>query len=81
MFQPDSDSVKFCRVSRFKEKFRQLNILAGIFKLVPILSWLPKYKWKENFANDLVSGFTVGVMQVPQGRARFPNRVSLYGLW
>jgi len=44
-----------------------INFVSSLLKLVPILQWLPKYNWKGDFINDLVSGFTVGVMHVPQG--------------
>lgn len=41
-----------------------VNFLVGF---IPIASWLPKYKWKNDLLNDIVGGFTVGVMHVPQG--------------
>lgn len=34
---------------------------------VPILRWLPKYKWKADLMRDLIAGFTVAVMHIPQG--------------
>lgn len=41
-----------------------------IKKKVPILDWLPKYKWSEDLAADLMAGFTVAVMHVPQGKLK-----------
>ncbi|KAF1750434.1 hypothetical protein GCK72_016984 [Caenorhabditis remanei] len=36
---------------------------------IPILEWLPNYKWKEHFSGDVIAGLTVGIMHVPQGMA------------
>jgi len=41
--------------------------LAWIVRFIPILDWLPKYNWKEDLTKDLIAGFTVAVMQIPQG--------------
>lgn len=36
---------------------------------VPIVSWLPKYKWKDDAVSDLVAGVGVAAMLIPQSLA------------
>ncbi|KAM4702895.1 pendrin-like [Rhinophrynus dorsalis] len=44
--------------------------LFGIVKsFFPILEWLPKYRWKEWFVSDLISGLSVGLISALQGLA------------
>ncbi|XP_007557755.1 solute carrier family 26 member 6-like [Poecilia formosa] len=40
-----------------------------ILTWIPILSWLPKYPFRENIISDLMSGCSVGIMHLPQGMA------------
>lgn len=36
---------------------------------VPASYWLRKYKWKNDFIYDAISGLTVAIMHIPQGMA------------
>ena len=56
------------KASSWFHNFVHLNFIGILLKVIPIFDWLPKYKWKEDFFSDLMSGFTVAVMHVPQGK-------------
>ncbi|XP_041437907.1 solute carrier family 26 member 9 isoform X2 [Xenopus laevis] len=45
------------------------KLKAFIFRLFPILSWLPKYNIKENILSDVLGGISAGTIQIPQGMA------------
>ncbi|NXH80691.1 S26A9 protein, partial [Edolisoma coerulescens] len=49
-----------CSASRFK---------LTLFRLFPILAWLPKYKLKDYVLPDVLGGLSAGTIQVPQGMA------------
>tara|TARA_R110000868_G_scaffold44131_4_gene147743 strand:- start:2395 stop:4122 length:1728 start_codon:yes stop_codon:yes gene_type:complete len=51
-------------------------------KYIPLLNWLPKYK-KSNFSKDIIAGFTVGIILVPQGMAyaMIAGLPPVYGLY
>lgn len=53
-------------LGRIKDKERLKKVLV---KRLPFLSWLPKYKIKNYLLPDILSGFTVGIMNIPQGMA------------
>ena len=62
------------RDKSFGEKFRSLKpeispkkIINALLSFVPVVSWLPKYKLRENLVMDIASGLTIGVMNIPQG--------------
>ncbi|XP_060582816.1 prestin-like isoform X2 [Ruditapes philippinarum] len=52
-------------------------------KRFPIWRIMRKYKWRDDLPNDIISGLTVGIMQLPQGMAysllaELPPVVGLY---
>ncbi|XP_062872114.1 solute carrier family 26 member 9-like [Trichomycterus rosablanca] len=60
---PLKDKVKKvfrCSSGRLKHLF---------FRHLPVLSWFPKYNFKQNLLCDVISGVSAGTIQVPQGMA------------
>lgn len=46
-----------------------LRLRGLLFRHLPVLSWLPRYKVKENLLCDVISGVSAGTIQVPQGQS------------
>uniref|UniRef100_A0A914WW38 STAS domain-containing protein n=1 Tax=Plectus sambesii TaxID=2011161 RepID=A0A914WW38_9BILA len=59
------------------------GILTTIINFIPILQWLPKYKWREDSSHDIVAGLTIGIMNIPQGMAyaALASVPPVYGLY
>ncbi|XP_041800878.1 solute carrier family 26 member 9-like [Chelmon rostratus] len=67
----DKKSRQFPVGEKVKKVFRcsALRLRGLLFRHLPVLSWLPKYKVKENLLCDVISGVSAGTIQVPQGMA------------
>lgn len=59
MFSPGSHSFP-CRCSASTAK-------SLLFRFLPVLRWLPRYPVKDWLLGDIASGFSVGIMHLPQG--------------
>nr|XP_020473455.1 solute carrier family 26 member 9 [Monopterus albus] len=67
----DKKSRQFLVGEKVKKLFRcSVPRLRGLLsRHLPVLSWLPKYKAKDNLLCDVISGVSAGTIQVPQGMA------------
>jgi len=42
-----------------------------LFKRIPFLEWIQHYNIKEWLVPDIISGLTIGIVHIPQGRKEF----------
>uniref|UniRef100_A0A0N5ARD6 Sulfate_transp domain-containing protein n=1 Tax=Syphacia muris TaxID=451379 RepID=A0A0N5ARD6_9BILA len=59
------------------------NFWNTLTSFIPILAWLPKYEVKKCLLNDVIGGFTTGIMHIPQGiaYATLSGVDPVYGLY
>ncbi|XP_043275717.1 sodium-independent sulfate anion transporter-like isoform X2 [Venturia canescens] len=81
-FDVEGGTTKSPAVRWLNRKIKRSCQMKLLYKRIPILDWLPKYR-KDYIANDLVAGFTVGLTVIPQAIA-YANVAGLplqYGLY
>ncbi|XP_073500992.1 solute carrier family 26 member 6-like isoform X2 [Phyllobates terribilis] len=68
---PRSPDSRLHLLSRARSTFRCSGTIAKslLLKFIPILYWLPRYRVKEWLLGDIISGISVGIIQLPQGLA------------
>lgn len=68
--------------SKTKKK-TSYSFIWTFYRLFPILSWFPQYKWRKYLKDDIVAGVTVGVMLIAQGMAyaKLAGLSPEYGLY
>jgi len=66
-----------------KKKKQSYSLTWTFYRLFPILSWVPQYRWKKYLKDDIISGITVGVMLIAQGMAyaKLAGLSPEYGLY
>lgn len=68
--KPDVQTPSFCN------RVTNLRFSKILMQLFPVFSWLPNYNVKHDLIGDVVSGCTVAVMHIPQGKTF--NYVFIY---
>lgn len=66
--EPLTLKARLKKIIRPKETDPIKAVKRFVCELIPILSWLPNYKVKKWLLADLISGLTVGIMHIPQGK-------------
>ncbi|XP_027556750.1 solute carrier family 26 member 6 isoform X1 [Neopelma chrysocephalum] len=61
---PTKPSVRLCKIRCTGSAAKSL-----LFRFLPFLYWLPRYPVKDWLLGDITSGFSVGIMHLPQGLA------------
>lgn len=68
---PKTSEVRPSLCRRFKSQIRCSRATAKslLLKYIPVLRWLPRYPARDWLLGDLISGLSVGIIQLPQGLA------------
>ena len=66
------------KTKNFQKKAKDLETYKNyLYKKIPILNWLPSYE-KSFIVPDLISGITIGVMNIPQVFKIFTSNFTFF---
>eukprot|EP01133_Synstelium_polycarpum_P008158 gene8158-9582_t len=79
----DRPSFKTTALKFLVNATRISSILRYIFSILPILTWVPKYKIKAYLKDDVLTSLTIGFMLIPQAMAYaiLGGLPPIYGLY
>lgn len=61
----NSDDSQLANCSQWMRNFKVTNVFRSMF---PIYTWLSQYSVKNDLFPDVISGCTVAIMHIPQGK-------------
>lgn len=67
--EPKDGSASVSLQPAFFHRCSSTKFKAIVLGLLPVLSWLPKYKIKDYIIPDMLGGLSGGCIQVPQGES------------
>ena len=75
----ESDHIIKSGINHIKKHYKPSGECTKEFFLArfPILTWLLSYNLKENIANDIISGITIGIVHIPQSKFYKINKIKL----
>ncbi|KYO20148.1 sulfate transporter [Alligator mississippiensis] len=83
--EPTDLSTKELILKKAKEacKCNHQSIITFFCKLFPVLEWLPRYQIKEQLLGDVISGFMVAIVAIPQSisYSLLASQDPIYGLY
>lgn len=56
-------------IQNIKKSIGSSSCKGCVQSVIPASYWLRKYKWRDDFIHDVISGLTVAIMHIPQGMA------------
>lgn len=65
----------------YTQRMSNIRVSRIFFSFFPIFKWLPQYSIKNDLFGDIISGCTVAIMHIPQGKSKKPCRIFFLYLY